>query len=219
MFLYSEDDLLMISGIQHFLYSERQWALIHVEQQWRDNYQTFAGRELHSRVDDPFIKEKRGDLVVSRSLPVSSRRLGVYGICDAVEWHRDDSGVAIPHHKGKYLPTVIEYKRGKAKLDHSDELQVAAYVMCLEEMLQCHLSSGELFYFKTRRRTHVEVSDDIRSELIATVERMHNYFDHGYTPPVTEKDDGKTSSLDEIVPPEIFQGGQASSYIEKRLDE
>ena len=34
---YEEDDMLMLSGIQHFRFCPRQWALIHIEQQWDDN--------------------------------------------------------------------------------------------------------------------------------------------------------------------------------------
>ena len=194
--MYDDNELLMISGIQHFVYSERQWALIHVEQQWKDNYQTFSGHELHHRVDDPFIKEKRNDLIVSRSLPVSSHWLGVYGVCDAVEWRASDDGVKIAGHSGKYVPTVVEYKRGKSKVDHSDALQVAAYVVCLEEMLGCQLIAGELFYFKNRKRTPVNVDSALRQELKSTVERMHHYFDIGYTPPVSDNDEGKNSSFD-----------------------
>lgn len=217
--MFADDDLLMISGIQHFVYSPRQWALIHVEQIWQDNFQTYGGKELHSRVDDPYLKEKRGDLIVSRSLPVKSQELGIYGICDAVEWTVDDAGIEISGRKGKYLPTVVEYKRGKAKVDHSDELQVAAYVVCLEEMLHVQLSNAVLFYFKTRRRVIVDVNMNIRAELQATVQRMHEYFDSGYTPKLTEVDAKKKSSLDDIVPPELFKGGVASNYIAKRLSE
>jgi CRISPR-associated exonuclease Cas4 len=217
--MFTDDELLMISGIQHFIYSPRQWAIIHVEQQWSENFQTFAGRELHNRADDPYIKEKRGDLIISRALPVSSHRLGVYGVCDAVEWKADKDGVSIKGHRGTFIPTVVEYKRGKTKVDHSDKLQVAAYVVCLEEMLKCHLSQGVLFYFKTRHREIVAVDQPLRVELGATVARMHEYFRDGYTPPITSTDEGKKSSLDEIVPPEIFNGGLASKYIERSLRE
>ncbi|WP_155286296.1 CRISPR-associated protein Cas4 [Lacticaseibacillus zhaodongensis] len=217
--MYSEDDLLMISGIQHFIYSERQWALIHVEQLWRENFQTYSGQKLHSRADDPFIKENRPELIVSRSLPVKSLRLGLYGICDVVEWRPSEDGVKISGHRGKYTPNVVEYKRGKAKLDHSDKLQLVAYIVCLEEMLDCTQIAGDLFYFKTKRRVHVEVTPELLSELQATVERMHKYLLDEYTPPVTKQDEEKTSSLDDIVPPDIFNGGKASRYIERRLHE
>lgn len=217
--MYSEDDYLMISGIQHFMYSERQWALIHVEQQWADNFQTFSGRELHGRVDDPFIKEKRNDVIISRSLPVSSSKLGMYGICDVVEWHEADAGVPLPNRTERYVPTVIEYKRGKSKHDHSDELQLVAYTVCLEEMLHCDLNIGELFYFKTRRRDQVEINAELRKELSAVVSRMHKYFDNGYTPPVSKDDEGKKSSLDQLVPPEIFKRKNASSYIDRRIND
>lgn len=43
----SEDNLLMISGIQHFVFCRRQWALIHIEQQWAENLLTVSGEIMH----------------------------------------------------------------------------------------------------------------------------------------------------------------------------
>ena len=40
---YAEDNYLMISGIQHFRFCKRQWALIHIEQQWAENEHTVIG--------------------------------------------------------------------------------------------------------------------------------------------------------------------------------
>ena len=45
--MYSDDDPLMLSGIQHIAFCERQWALIHVEQQWAENVKTTEGHHLH----------------------------------------------------------------------------------------------------------------------------------------------------------------------------
>ena len=44
---YEEEDILQLSGIQHFLFCRRQWALIHVEQQWAENLRTADGRLMH----------------------------------------------------------------------------------------------------------------------------------------------------------------------------
>lgn len=83
---YNPNEFLMISGIQHFLFCKRQWALIHIEQQWQDNILTIEGQALHHKADQPFIREKRKNKLIVRALPVQSHELGVTGICDVVEF-------------------------------------------------------------------------------------------------------------------------------------
>jgi len=87
---YSDDNLLMISGIQHIAFCERQWALIHIEQQWFENIFTIEGCHLHEKVDDPFNSESRGDLLILRSVPLVTRRLGLSGRADVVELYRSE---------------------------------------------------------------------------------------------------------------------------------
>ncbi len=110
---YSLDDLLPLSGLQHFLFCRRQWALIHIEQQWKENFLTAEGRHLHHNVDDPFIKEKREGIITSRSIPVISRRLGLSGVCDLIEFHPASEGIRLPNQVGTYLPIPVEYKHGE----------------------------------------------------------------------------------------------------------
>ncbi len=85
---YEEEAFLPLSGLQHFAFCRRQWALIHIEQQWNENLRTAEGRLLHERAHDDRLTEKRGDLLLVRGLPVFSRTLGVNGVCDVVEFHR-----------------------------------------------------------------------------------------------------------------------------------
>ncbi len=80
-----DDDLLMLSGIQHFMYCPRQWALIHIEQQWADNALTTEGQLLHQRVDDPLARQLNNGVLTLRRMPLISRRLGLSGLSDAVE--------------------------------------------------------------------------------------------------------------------------------------
>ena len=54
---YTEDEYLMISGIQHFKFCRRQWALIHVEQQWAENVHTVTGELMHKKAHDPYLTE------------------------------------------------------------------------------------------------------------------------------------------------------------------
>lgn len=99
---YQEDDYLMISGIQHFQFCRRQWALIHIEQQWEENVHTAIGDLMHKKVHDPYLTEKRKGVLVVRALPVSSKSLGFSGECDVVEFHQADDGVKLHGHRGFY---------------------------------------------------------------------------------------------------------------------
>ena len=92
---YTPDDLLPLSGIQHFLFCRRQWALIHIERQWQENVLTAEGRIVHERADDPFFPEVRKGTILTRSMPVTSYRLGLVGVCDVVEFTESPEGVLV----------------------------------------------------------------------------------------------------------------------------
>ena len=159
--MYSPDDCLMISGLQHFRFCRRQWALIHIEQQWAENLRTVEGNLLHERAHNEHLRESRGDLLIVRGLRVQSLTLGLTGQCDVVEFRRDDTrGVTLSGKEGAWLPYPVEYKHGAAKQDGSDALQLCAQAMCLEEMLVCEIPSGALFYGETRRRFPVSFTQD-----------------------------------------------------------
>src|SRR5699024_7931993 len=113
MMVYKEEDYLMLSGLQHFVFCRRQWALIHIEQEWEENILTIEGHEIHERVDSPHIREKRGDMLYVRAMPIHSPTLGISGICDMVEFKKDARGVSLYGEEGLYIPKPIEYKRGK----------------------------------------------------------------------------------------------------------
>ena len=69
--MFTEDDLLPLSGLQHMAFCERQWALIHLEQQWEENPLTAEGHILHERAHDS-ATETRATLVTLRALPLHS---------------------------------------------------------------------------------------------------------------------------------------------------
>lgn len=216
---YTEDDFLMISGIQHFRFCRRQWALIHIEQAWQDNLLTFDGQILHTKADQPEIREKRNDKLIVRSLPVHSRELGLTGICDVVEFTEATDGVSIFGSHKKYLPQPIEYKHGHKKYDLSDTLQLLAQAVCLEEMLGCQISSGGVFYQKTRRREVIEFTADLREQLKKTTGLMHQYWTKRYTPKVKTGAWCKSCSLADICLPELLSKQTVQSYLRRRLDE
>ena len=97
---------------------------------------------MHQRADDPFFTEVRGGLIIARAVPVASYRLGLYGVCDVVEFTSSTEGVTLHGREGTYLPAPVEYKRGKEKQDACDEAQLAAQAICLEEMLSVHIPQG-----------------------------------------------------------------------------
>lgn len=216
---YTQDDLLPLSGIQHFLFCRRQWALIHVEQQWKENALTAEGRIMHKRADDPFFTETRNGVITARSVPVASYRLGLSGICDVVEFTELPDGIRLPGRDGLYLAAPIEYKRGKEKQDHSDETQLCAQAMCLEEMLSIPIPKGYLYYGETRHRVEIEFTSELRMLVQDMSAEMHNYFSRGYTPKVKTHKGCRSCSLADVCLPEL-QGKviAASKYIRQQIE-
>ena len=211
---YTEDDYLMISGIQHFKFCRRQWALIHVEQQWAENVHTVMGELMHKKVHDPYLTEKRKDTILVRALPVSSRTMGVSGECDLVEFHKCEDGIRLHGHRGTYLIYPVEYKKGKAKSTDADRLQLAAQAMCLEEMLCCDISYGYIFYGETRHRMKVEFTDEVREKVRKIFSEMHKYYEQRYTPKVKTSKKCNACSLKDICIPALNKKKSVSRYID-----
>lgn len=174
--MYAEDDYLMLSGIQHFLFCPRQWALIHIEQIWTENAYTAEGQVLHKKVDEPFIKEKRKDRIISRAMAVSSKTLGLSGILDVVEFVRGQSGICLPGRTGKWLPLIVEYKRGKKKKFAYDHVQLMAQAICVEESFAVSLEYGYMYYHQTDSREKVLFSAELRQLTIQTAQEMHDLY-------------------------------------------
>jgi len=158
---FDEEEYLQLSGLQHFAFCRRQWALIHIEDQWAENFRTVDGHIMHEHVHDQGSRESRGDRLIVRGLSVHSAQLGISGQCDAVEFHRNPDGVALRGREGLWLPYPVEYKRGKPKEHSADELQLCAQAMCLEGVGasayfgvfdQMILGDKETFFFRGRSR-------------------------------------------------------------------
>lgn len=183
--MYVEDDLLSLSGLQHLMFCERQWALIHVEQQWEENRLTQEGRVLHDRAHEGGT-ETRPDVVIARGLRVRSLRLGLAGEMDVCEFRKaredDRRAIRLPGRDGWWFPFPVEYKRGQPKKNRCDEVQLCAQALCLEEMYGAYIGSGALFYGQNRRRTSVAFSPALRGQTAWLAERMHKLFDSGITP-------------------------------------
>lgn len=216
--MYSDEELLTLSGIQHFAFCRRQWALIHIEKRWQENYLTASGQVSHQRVHNEEIRERRGSVLVTRGLFVQLPNLGLSGVCDVVEFHRSENGVPLAGEEGTWLPVPIEYKRGRSKNDDSDRLQVCAQAMCLEEMLCCDIASGYLFYKQTQSREPVVFTDDLRASVRVTAKEMHELFSRGCVPRVRKRKACAACSLmDECLP--MLQSRSVSAYIDGMLEE
>lgn len=214
---YDEEEFLLLSGIQHFAFCKRQWALIHIEQQWQENLRTIEGEILHERVHDNTIKEKRGDLIVSRGMAIFSRSLGLTGTCDIVELYRNPKGVKIFGREGTYNPVPVEYKRGKPKEDDSDVLQLCAQAMCIEEMLLCEIPQAYLYYGEEKRRLKIILDNALRDRVKTISKEMHELYDRRYTPKVKLSKACKACSLAEVCMPKLCKNPSAINYIKKNI--
>ena len=178
MIEYGDEDLLMLSGIQHITFCKRQWALIHIEQQWAENNLTIEGNWMHQKVDDPTLMNRNKGIVTLRSVTLVSRRLGLYGISDVVEMVASTSGqnsIRHPKYPGFWQLIPVEYKRGKPKKDQIDEVQLCAQAICLEEMYNVSIEKGFLYYGETRHREEVQLLKNYGNWLKINVSKCTSY--------------------------------------------
>lgn len=217
--MYNEEDFLQLSGIQHFAFCRRQWALAYIEMQWQENVRTVEGRLLHEKAHDTTSREKRGDLLISRGMPIHSRTLGISGECDVVEFHREEDGITLQGYEGTYKVVPVEYKKGKPKQGNADILQLTAQAMCLEEMLCCDIPFGYLYYGEIRRREKIEFSKEIRKEVCEMFREMHGYFSRQYTPKVRWSKSCNACSLKDICLPVLGKNKSVKNYLDEHLNE
>lgn len=219
---YDDDLMLMLSGIQHYMFCPRQWALIHIEQQWDENHLTAEGQLLHENVDNPAYRQKNGDVITLRAVNIASHALGLYGVTDAIELlPSEDATDAITHpqYPGYWRPYPIEYKRGHRKPDERDEVQLTAQVICLEEMYGIHIPEAALFYHETRHREVVTIDEHLRQLTYELSDAMHRTFENGVTPKAEERRGCKSCSLIDICSPGLTKKTSVANYLKKTLDE
>lgn len=145
----NRSDDIPLSALQHWLFCPRQYALIHIERLWAENALTAEGRVLHDRADGGG-RDTRPGVRTLRAVELRSDQHGLHGVADVVEMRGGQ-------------PYPVEYKRGRPKAHRADEVQLCAQALCLEEMFDCAVSEGALFYGQTRRRQVVEFDDDLRA--------------------------------------------------------
>lgn len=213
------DEYLLLSGIQHFQFCKRQWAIIHIEQQWLENVKTIEGQHVHEKAHLPFIREKRKDKLIVRAMPVVSHKLRLTGECDVVEFVQHEQGVPIFAAEGKYIAHPIEYKRGKPKKSDEDIVQLVAQALCLEEMLCCELHTGYIYYDEIKHRVEVPLTYERKQAVIEIVEDMYNYYKRKHTPKVKTGSHCKSCSLHNICLPELMQKRSVKGYMDRMIDE
>jgi CRISPR-associated exonuclease Cas4 len=220
----SEEEYLLLSGIQHAAFCERQWALIHIEQAWAENVRTIEGKQLHERTDNPFEDETRTDVRVVRAMPIISKKLGLRGIADVVEFHKmegkvEDVTVRIRNRKGWWRPYPVEYKRGKPKSDNRDVVQLSAQAVALEEMLGVRIESGFLYYAEVRRRIEVSFHSELRKYVEELSGKMHQMMSEGKTPRAIKGKHCSLCSLKEICQPDLtIRHRSVKEYLARMLD-
>jgi len=227
---YCDDDLLPLSTLQHFLFCERQAALILLERVWADNPLTLEGSRLHRRVDERGPRlEKRGEIVIARSLALRSYELGLSGRADIVEFHPSEphkalgespslaEAITVKGKRGYWKPFPVDYKRGRPKQDRSDEAQLCAQAICLEEMLRVHIREGALFYGKTQRRNEICFNAELRELTHRAADQLHDMRRSEKTPIAQTTPKCHRCSLIQICMPEAMSKGRSPAAFLKRI--
>lgn len=204
--MYSEDDLVMISALQHLLFCPRQCALIHIEQQWAENRLTAEGKILHERVHSTG-SESRRKIRIEFDLPIRSLHLGLIGRADIVEFHLLDNGI--------WQPFPVEYKRGLPKKDDSDRVQLCAQALCLEEMLNCEVAEGALYYGQKKRRQNILFDTKLRKITTDTAKKLHDLLDSNRTPPPEYAKKCESCSFISQCLPKIAGKKKVANYLKK----
>jgi len=226
--MYQDDELVMLSSLQHYQFCKRQCALIHLEGVWEDNFLTASGKVLHKHVDSGF-HETRSNLHIATSLRLVSREFGLTGVADLVEFHACDKAVcengcviatSLPGKRGFWKPYPVEYKRGKPKTHRADEVQLCAQALCLEEMLHVTIFSGALFYGENRRRTEVSFDNELRSLTKHIASKVHELLDDGELPPAILNDSCEACSIvNSCCPKRLQRNFSVDAWIDKNIEE
>lgn len=216
---WNEEDYLQLSGLQHFVFCRRQWALIHIEHQWAENFRTIDGAVFHENAHDTGFQESRRDRFITRGVSVCSSELGVSGQCDVLEYHRGSTGIPIAGKDGLWQPYPVEYKRGSPREDTGDTLQLCGQAMCLESMLCCDIPEGALYYGEVRRREKVAFTPELRNQVRQMLAEMHELYRRGYTPKVKPTKSCNACSMKDLCLPRLMKTRSVSAYLREAMEE
>lgn len=218
--MFTEEDLLPLSGLQHMAFCERRWALVHIESIWEENRFTAEGRALHERAHSGEFQSKLG-VLVRRTLRVHSFRLGLSGQTDIVEFHHlpaGQPGASLQGQEGFWRPYPVEYKRSRDKAGRSSyRIQLCAQALCLEEMLKTEVPEGAIYDRSTRHRQVVAFDTALRLEVEQLAARMHTLYVARVTPKAKYEKKCDSCSLYSICLPKSTGAPSAQKYLKRAV--
>ncbi|MGK9477787.1 CRISPR-associated protein Cas4 [Melioribacter sp. OK-6-Me] len=203
--MYTEDDFVMISALQHYIFCPRQCGLIHIDDVWLDNLFTVRGEILHEKVDTDTY-ETRGDVKTVRGLRIHSYKYGLVGRCDVVEFRQTPNGKEI-------LP--VEFKAGEPKEDISDKVQLCAQVFCLEEMLNISIERAAFFYGKIRRRNFIDIDSELRNQTVEVIASVRKIITDKKVPVIEYTSKCRNCSLINICQPKALNQIKLQKYLKE----
>ncbi len=218
--MYAEEDLLPLSGLQHMAFCERRWALVHLERQWSDNLYTVEGELAHEKAHSRDI-ESRPDVLVRRTLPIHSFRLGLSGQADVVEFlpcAAGEPGIAMPRRQGLWRPYPIEYKRSRDRHgERAYQIQLCAQALCLEEMLKTDVPTGAVFDSRARRRAEVAFDAGLRKRVEDLSAHMHALSASRKTPAAIYERKCEGCSMIGVCLPSATGSRSATGYLRRAV--
>jgi len=193
-----DEEVVLISALEHYSYCPRQCALIHIEQTFDENLYTMRGRAVHERVDEVASEIQEG-VRIERAVPLWSKRLGLVGKADVIEFHGE-------------MPYPVEYKHGPRREREHDDLQLCAQALCLEEMTGQPVPRGAIYHHSSRRRREVVFDQTLRAKVEETVAAIRQMMsDKVIPPPVNDARCRHCSLLESCMPSAIGERQRADA--------
>jgi CRISPR-associated exonuclease Cas4 len=162
-------DLLSISYLNALEYCPRRFYYECVLSEFLDNAHVVEGTMRHERSDSGQTTTEDG-VTTLRRVWIWSARLKLSGFADVVE-----------EQEGQLIP--IEYKKGKMGEWLNDHVQLCAQALCLEEMVNCHISHGYIFYFGSARREEVQFTAELRQHTEEAIRLAFDLLERRELPP------------------------------------
>jgi CRISPR-associated exonuclease Cas4 len=198
---------IAVSALNQYAYCPRRCALIFMDCEFENNIHTQRGSAEHDRADKTFHVCDAEGVRLEYALPICSRRLGLSGRCDVVEFHPD----------GKVYP--VEYKHGKKQKWLNDDLQLGAQMLCLEEMLNVSIKRGAIFHKGSHHRREVEFTPELRRQVEETANAIHALLASGQLPPPINNQRCPECSLKNICMPGVIADKAKQMKVEQELFE
>ena len=173
--------LVPVRMVNEFVYCARLAYLMWGQAEWADTGDTVDGKRIHARVDrgsaplpGPEAMENDDGSFVSRSVTLSSQRLGVIAKIDIAE---AENGVVTP----------VDYKRGRRPhvargVYEPERVQVCLQALLLEEH-GYRVHEGVIWYAESRERVRVVLDEALRETALEAVSRLRLTVSHARIPP------------------------------------